>query len=239
VTGITGTLVKTSLVDYPGKVAAAFFVRGCNMRCPYCYNKNLVVYGDGAYFNDETAADTAGVIAHLKKRKKLLSGFVLSGGEPLLSPGAAELVSAARGLGYSVKLDTNGACPEILESFRENPETRPDYIALDVKTSPCRYALLSPGKDFGKEIARSIQIVSALPTEAREFRTVLVPPLVSETDVKKIALLLPKDASWFFSPFKTGGCLDEAYDEIRPYTDAETARLVDAARQIIPNARLR
>jgi pyruvate formate lyase activating enzyme len=232
-------LVKTSLVDYPGKVAAAFFVRGCNMRCPYCYNKSLVVQGDGARFDDESAADVAEVIAHLKKRKKVLAGFVLSGGEPLLSPGTAELVSAARRLGYSVKLDTNGTCPEILERFLENPETRPDYIALDVKTSPERYVLLSPDRDFKEEIARSIRIVSALPSAAREFRTVLVPPLVARDDVQKIARLLPEDASWFFSPFVAGGCVDAAYDAVSPYTDAETALLVDAARKIIPNARLR
>ncbi|GMO45660.1 MAG: anaerobic ribonucleoside-triphosphate reductase activating protein [Treponemataceae bacterium] len=234
-------MVKTSLVDYPGKVSAAYFLRGCNLRCPYCYNKSLVI-GNGGGAQDDTAVDAAGVIAHLKKRKNVLSGFVLSGGEPLLSPGAAELISAARGLGYFIKLDTNGTFPEILARFLENTQTRPDYIALDVKTSPSRYhelAGIAPAGGLQNEIIRSIEIVSALPASMREFRTVLVPGLVTENDVRNIAGLLPKDAAWFFSPFKPGGCVDPSFDEFSPYTDAETDRLVATARGVIHGARLR
>jgi pyruvate formate lyase activating enzyme len=230
-----GVLVKTTLVDYPGKVASAFFMRGCNLRCPYCYNTQLVT---GKTDAAETSTSDE-VIAHLKKRKAVLTGFVLSGGEPLMSPGTAELVSVARGLGYSIKLDTNGTFPDLLEKIIASPETKPDYIALDVKTSPQRYGILSPGKDSRAEIMRSIKIVAALPPEMREYRTVLVPNLIAEADILAIANLLPKDAAWFFAPFKPGNCLDPAYNAVKPYTDAQISRLTDAARAIIPGAQLR
>jgi pyruvate formate lyase activating enzyme len=230
-----GTLVKTSLVDYPGKVACAVFLRGCNLCCPYCYNAELV----NGTLDDENAATAAEIHVHLAKRKNVLTGFVLSGGEPLLSPVAAELVSAARGLGYSIKLDTNGTFPARLESFLNDRAIKPDYMALDVKTSPRRYGLFSSGKNFQNELERSIEIVSRLPSSAREFRTVLVPGIVGEDDIREIASLLPKDASWFFAPFKPGNCLDPAYNDITPYTDAQTQRLVSLAREIIPGAQMR
>jgi pyruvate formate lyase activating enzyme len=227
--------VKTSLVDYPGKVAAAFFLRGCNLRCPYCYNGDLAA----GLLPDDEAATAAEVIAHLAKRKNVLTGFVLSGGEPLMSPVAAELVSAARGLGYAIKIDTNGTFPNLLERVISSPENKPDYIALDVKTSPSRYGFLSPARDFSREILQSIEIVSRIPAEAREFRTVLVPGLAGEEDIREIARLLPKDAAWFFAPFRPGSCLDPAWNAVSPYTDAETARLAAIAKERIPGAALR
>jgi pyruvate formate lyase activating enzyme len=235
--GMTGALVKTSLVDYPGKVAAAYFVRGCNLRCPYCYNRELVI-GESET-NNAHAATAAEVIAHLKKRKDVLTGFVLSGGEPLLSPGTAELVSAARGLGYFVKLDTNGTTPEILERFLSSPDTCPDYVALDIKTSPERYHLLFSERDYQKEVLRSVEILRRLAPDAREFRTVLVPPLVGKEDILAIARILPMDALWFFAPFKNGSCLDPSYNGIAPYTDTEAEHLVQAAGEIIPGAQMR
>jgi pyruvate formate lyase activating enzyme len=249
-TAYAGALVKTSLVDYPGKVACAVFLRGCNLRCPYCYNAALVT----GNVNEENAATAAEIIAHLVKRKNVLTGFVLSGGEPLLSPVAAELVSAARRLGYFIKLDTNGTLPDVLELFLRNTTTKPDYIALDVKTAPARYALFSPApvvervsaehystpiKNFQSELEHTISIISSLAPGAREFRTVLVPGLVDEDDIRALAHMLPKDAAWFFAPFKPGGCLDPSYNEITPYTESRMQQLVSLAREIIPGAQLR
>lgn len=174
-----------------------------------------------------------------------MTGLVLSGGEPLLSPAAAELVSAARRLGYAIKLDTNGCCPGLLRSFLASPDTCPDYVALDVKTAPARYGLLEPqpgagdGSGAGAAITESIAVVSALPPEKREFRTVLVPGLVTADDVREIARLLPRDGAWYFSPFRNGRCLDPAYDALAPYTDSQAEALVDLARETIPGARLR
>jgi len=246
--GCVGVLVKTSLVDYPKRVACAVFLRGCNLRCPYCYNAELVT----GNLNEENAATAAEIIAHLAKRKNVLTGFVLSGGEPLLSPAAAELVSAARGLGYFIKLDTNGTLPDALELFLRDRATKPDYLALDVKTSPERYSLFAPAysactqaknpsltKNFQAVIERTIDIVSRIPATMREFRTVLVPGIVTEDDIRVLARILPKDAAWFFAPFKNGDCLDPLYNKIAPYSESQMKQLVSLAREIIPGAQMR
>jgi pyruvate formate lyase activating enzyme len=113
-------LRKTTLVDYPGKVAAALFFPGCNLRCPWCHNRELVNR------EAENLVPLEAALSHLEKRRKLLGGVVLSGGEPLLFPGLGELIPLIKGLGLKVKLDTNGTLPQLLEKLLENEKTRPD-----------------------------------------------------------------------------------------------------------------
>ena len=131
-----GALVKTSLVDFPKKVSSALFLYGCNLRCPYCYNKDLVT----GSFEDFEAVSFNDVIAHLQKRKNVISGFVISGGEPCISPYLKPLIAQAHELGYAVKLDTNGTLPDELGAFINDDQLHPDFIAMDIKTSPERYA---------------------------------------------------------------------------------------------------
>jgi pyruvate formate lyase activating enzyme len=237
---LLGSLVKTTLVDYPGRVAAALFLKGCNLRCPYCYNTPLLVAGS---FFDDDAVTYDQVINHLKTRRNVLTGFVLSGGEPLLTPELPQLITAARNLGYKIKLDTNGMLSEKLAELLENKDLKPDFIALDIKTAPGRYGELSADyADFhglGEEIKKTIFLVSGLPAAAREFRTVLVPTLVGEAEIKEIATLLPQNAAWRFAPFQNKNCLDPKYNEIKPYTDKAMQALVAQAQKIIPDAQLR
>ncbi|HPX27815.1 MAG TPA: anaerobic ribonucleoside-triphosphate reductase activating protein [Treponemataceae bacterium] len=236
-----GALIKTSLVDYPGRVAAALFLQGCNLRCPYCYNTELVTGTP----EDYEAVSFKQVIEHLKKRAAVLTGFVISGGEPLLSPCLPRLISEARALGYYIKLDTNGLMFERLERIITDPQLCPDYIALDVKTSPDRYADLggahSPAGQMSAQnkIKKAIELVSSLSADKREFRTVLVPPLVSKPDIDSIAKLLPSDASWYFAQFRNENCLDPSYNDITPYTDEQVQKLVFFAKEKIPNSALR
>ena len=252
-------------------------MRGCNLRCPYCYNTELVAPDAGAQAQDAAAianrsqAQESGaqadrdqpqfvsiqdVIAHLKKRANVLSGFVISGGEPLCQPDIVrQLILEARSLGYKIKLDTNGAFPDRLQELLSNPACAPDYVALDVKTAPERYSELQAqdaatvkalqdlnagGQNLAaQKIIESIKIVSALPADAREFRTVLYPPLVGQAEIKEIANLLPKDARWFFAHFLNGHCLSAAAQNVQPYTEDEEAALLELARSFIPGAALR
>ncbi len=228
-----GALVKTSLVDFPKKVSSALFLYGCNLRCPYCYNKDLVT----GSFADFDAVSFDDVISHLQKRKNVISGFVISGGEPCISPYLKPLIAQAHELGYAVKLDTNGTFPDKLSGLLSDKSLCPDFIAIDVKTSLDKYQLL--GCNAVENIEKSIKIISELPTERREFRTVLVPPLVDMDNIKKIAALLPEDASWQLANFKPGNCLDESYNKIIPYTQSQTEKLVNSAKTIIKGANLR
>ncbi len=253
-------------------------MRGCNFRCPYCYNTELVEPSGGNQSQAQKSGDCnclqaqesgaqanrdnpqfvsiQDVIAHLKKRAAVLSGFVISGGEPLCQPDIVrDLILEARSLGYKIKLDTNGAFPDRLQELLSDPACAPDYVALDVKTAPARYSELLVQDAAGvkafqdlnagrrnlaaQKIIESIKIVSAMPADAREFRTVLYPPLVSESEINKIASLLPKDARWYFAHFLNGHCLNPEAEKIVPYDEKTEAGLVELARAKIPGAIIR
>lgn len=236
-----GALVKTSLVDFPGRVAAALFLQGCNLRCPYCYNTELVIGKP----EDYEAVSFKQVTEHLKKRASVITGFVISGGEPLLSPYLPRLITEARSLGYKIKLDTNGLMFERLERILCDKDLCPDYIALDIKTSPERYTELggahSPlgSMSAQSKIKKAIELVSLLPSDKREFRTVLVPPLVSKIEIESIARLLSQDASWYFAQFRNENCLTPSYNNLTPYTEDQVQELVSFAETKIPQAALR
>lgn len=238
-----GALIKTTLVDFPGRVACTLFLTGCNLRCPYCYNGALVCNTE----NPEHLATFDDVVAHLDKRRKVLSGFVISGGEALLHPALPDLIRAAKEKGYAIKLDTNGTLPDKLAALINEPSTRPDFIAMDIKTSPARYAELLPhtadsstASEYTARLSKSISIISKnYAPENREWRTVLVPPLVQKEDIDAIAALLPADASWQFAQFRNENCLNPAYNDILPYTDAEAAALIAHAKTRISGAVLR
>ena len=125
-------LQKLTLLDYPGKVACTVFLGGCNLRCPYCHNGELVTAPAPALM-DDTA-----LLAFLTKRRGLLDGVCITGGEPLLRPGLAPLLAGIKALGYSVKLDTNGFQPERLRELVSAGLV--DYVAMDIKNCPERYA---------------------------------------------------------------------------------------------------
>lgn len=239
-----GILVKTTCVDYPGTLAGSFFLKGCNLRCPYCYNTGLVLGNE----DSGNLSSINELFAHLEKRQGILSGLVISGGEPLLNPYTPLIIKKAKELNYKVKLDTNGTLPFELEAILENPELKPDFVALDVKTNPLKYAdIICPAvsKFFGKKeywanlLIQSVKIISKMESSHREFRTVLVPNMITKDDIKAIADILPKDASWQFAQFMNKNCLDPAYNEISPYTDSEIQELIDYAKSLIPGAQLR
>lgn len=239
-----GVLIKTTLVDFPGRVASTFFLKGCNLRCPYCYNTGLVLGGKEA--EGDPVIPLSELFAHLEHRKNVLTGLVISGGEPLLNPDLKEIILRARSLGYKIKLDTNGTLPDKLAELINSEQLRPDFIAMDIKTNPFRYAADICLKDspLSKDdipslLARSAKLISSLPAECREWRTVLVPPLVKKDDIKAMAKLLPADASWQFAQFRNEHCINPAYNDIPPYLDAELKELVSFAQTLVSGAALR
>lgn len=250
-----GVLIKTTLVDFPGIVASSFFFRGCNLLCPYCYNAGLVLNADEkklngckeeTFENDEFVSKDE-LFLHLEKRKNVIKGLVLSGGEALMSPLLCEILEFAKKLGLKTKLDTNGTLPEKLQKIIENPLTHPDFIAVDVKTSPEKYSKLCGEKNnyatfenLNQKLLESIKIISSnyLP-ENYEVRTVLVPRLVTENDIKNIAKILPKDATWKFQAFQAGNCISDEYNKIEPYTYEEMQELVALAKSYLSKADLR
>lgn len=123
---------KLSLVDYPGKVACTLFTGGCNLRCPYCHNSELLE-------GDMPRVDTSEVLAYLDHRKGILDGVVVSGGEPCMQPDLLDFLATLKGKNLLVKLDTNGCYPDVLgEALARNLV---DYVAMDLKNSPEEYAI--------------------------------------------------------------------------------------------------
>lgn len=233
-----GSLIKTSLVDFPSMCSSVIFLKNCNLRCPYCYNFPLVYSKDSEDF-----VTLSELKNHLLKRKNVIKGFVISGGEALLNPLLPEIIEYAKDLGYKIKLDTNGTLPNELNRILSSQKTKPDFISVDIKTSPKKYdELLTEKKgnfQLGEKLLKTIEILKTLPSGNYEFRTVFVPPLIQLEDIKEIAKILPADSSWQFSNFINKSCLNPEYEKISPYTDREIQILFNEAKKTIKNAALR
>ena len=169
---------KLTLLDYPGKVACTVFLNGCNFRCPYCHNAELL--GDG-----EEVMTVAGLLAFLRKRQGILEGVCITGGEPTLHPELPALLGEVRALGYAVKLDTNGYRPEILEAVLDQGLV--DYVAMDLTNGPEGYAetVGLAGVELAK-IRQSIRLLMDSPVDF-ELRTTVANPLHSGETITSMA----------------------------------------------------
>jgi pyruvate formate lyase activating enzyme len=216
---------KTSLVDYPAFVSAVIFFYGCNLRCPWCHNRELVTDWKSPEKGFSNPSDTGAgstdlekALEHIEKRRKLLGGVVLSGGEPTLFSGLPEVIARIKALGLRVKIDTNGMEPDILEKLFSDHRTRPDYVAMDLKLAPERYTELLPGPGMdgsapipGARIRRSAELIR-LSGIAHEFRSLsLPPPWFGESDLKALAPLAGS-SPWRIRPFVPVNCFNPARD---------------------------
>jgi pyruvate formate lyase activating enzyme len=217
-------LRKTSLVDYPGRVSSVIFLPGCNLRCPWCQNRELVLLGASPAPGTGDFIPPGEALSLIGKRRNMLGGVVISGGEPALHPALGALIGEIHGLGLPVKLDTNGLFPPVLRKLLEDPLSRPDYIALDLKLAPRRYGELLPrGSLFDPgALAESAALLRDRGPE-HEFRSLALPGF-GEDDIKALAPLAG-NSPWNIRPFKPGNCLDPAWDSLPAAGEKETAAL--------------
>jgi pyruvate formate lyase activating enzyme len=178
-----------SFCDYEGKLAAVVFTQGCNLRCPFCHNGGLME----AFIPGSELISQATVLARLEGRRGKLDSVVVSGGEPTLQPDLAEFLRTVREMGYAVKLDTNGTCPEVLESLLD--EGLLDYIAMDIKAPWNKYSMLAGVPTSVEQIRRSMQLI-AEDGVAHEFRTTIVGPLLNSEDLVAIRNQIPLGSRW-------------------------------------------
>lgn len=210
--------IKTTLVNYPGKVAAALFLPGCDLRCPYCHNPELV-------FNTaDDLVDIDEILAYLEKRKGLLQGVCISGGEPLVHPDLGELVKAIKGMGYLIKIDTNGTFPDRILPLE------PDFIAMDIKTVPEKYPMLSPTGDatLPDKIKASIEIIKKSGID-HEFRTTAAPGVVDIKDIQDICKLLSGTRCYVLAGYVPGHTLDPDFT-LDTYTNQQLHQMADIVR---------
>lgn len=194
---------KLTLLDYPGYTACTLFLGGCNFRCPFCHNASLVLGKESGVGVEETEW-----MAFLQKRKGILDGVCISGGEPLLHPQITSLIRKIKEMGYLVKLDTNGSFPEKLKEILK--EGLLDYVAMDIKNTKEKYqeSAGAPDLDVEKiEKSKELLMTTDIPYE---FRTTIVDKLHQMEDVEKMAKWLSGADAWYLQSFvHSGDVLEE------------------------------
>ncbi len=203
-------LQKLAMVDYPGKLGATVFTGGCDLRCPFCHNALLVTR-----LAETPEIPEEAVLDFLASRKGLLDGVVLTGGEPLLQPDAADFLRKVRALGFAVKLDTNGCHPAALADILD--QGLADYVAMDVKNSPRRYGETVGVPDFDlAPVEESVRLLQRSAVD-HEFRTTLVRELHSEADLDAIAAWLEGAPKYFLQNFvDSGNLIGQGYHGFSP-----------------------
>ena len=207
---LIGGLQKYSLIDFPGKVSCVLFLSGCNFDCPYCHNPDLVT---GTLLCSRPL-DESDVYQFLDQRKGLLDGVVISGGEPTLAKDLASLCENIKGMGYAVKLDTNGSRPHVIRHLINDGLL--DYVAMDIKTAPSEYARFVKKDEDSTDIRASIQIImeSSVPYE---FRTTCVKPFVDSDIIESVAKTIKGANRYVLQRFNDTRILHpEFFKEVEP-----------------------
>jgi len=204
-----GGIQKNSLIDYPGKVSCVLFLSGCNFACPYCHNPDLArgVPPPASRIPLETAFE------FLEKRRGLLDGVVLSGGEPTLESRLVEICTRIKALGYPVKLDTNGSRPDILARLLD--EDCLDYVAMDIKAPPALYAPVISPRNVTTEIEKSIALIMSSRVDY-EFRTTCARPFAGPDTLGDIARSIQGARKYVLQKFNPANVLDPAFFKGHP-----------------------
>ena len=217
---------KSSLVDYPDKVACVLFVPGCNYNCFYCHNRQLI---DGPF----DALDAQQLDAFLRRRVGFLDGVVITGGEPALQPGLEDYIRKLKEMGYMVKLDTNGSHPDRVRALLEAGLC--DYYAVDYKAPESRYEEICGKGAAAEPVLRTIGLLIESGA-AFEVRTTVIPQLTLD-DLAQMAVELPRLPRYVLNRYNVPeGYLPEDEERIRqtPYTPLEIEALADRLREKQP-----
>lgn len=221
---------KTTLLDYPGHVAATIFFGGCNFCCPFCHNGDLVLSPDSpASFSPEK------VLVYLEKRKKILDGVCITGGEPTLQKDLASFLYCIKHLGLAVKLDTNGYRPEVLKELCRQGLV--DYVAMDIKGSPEKYAAVCGLKqmDFSR-IEASVSFLLEGSVDY-EFRTTVTRELHKKEDFAAIGSWIAGAKAYYLQGYQ------DSPQVISPgftaYTAEELAEIRHLLLEYIPRVEIR
>jgi len=200
---------KLSLIDYPGKLCTTIFLGGCNFRCPYCFNIDLVLKPETLKTIPEDV-----VLGFLAERVGFIDGICMGGGEPTLHRELPRFLSKVKSLGLLVKVDTNGSNPDMLRRLID--EGLVDYIAMDVKAPLEKYGEAVRVEVDVERIRESIELIRNSGVEY-EFRTTVVPALHGEEDILKIAKMLKGSKRYYLQQFRPDRTLDPSFRSVKPY----------------------
>ena len=222
-------LQKMTLLDFPGKVACTVFLAGCDFRCPYCHNYELVTGNEQVYMTDDE------FFSFLRGRVHLLDGVAITGGEPLMRKYLPGFIAKIRDLGFLVKLDTNGYHPDRLKELLD--ERLIDYIAMDIKNSPEKYQLTAGIKDPDLSlIKKSISHIMESGVDY-EFRTTVVKEFHSPSDFEAIGQLIVGAKRYYLQQFVDRDTVPDRH-LTSPSTD-EMSNYLGTVQKYVANAKLR
>jgi len=226
-----GGLQKVSLIEYPGKISAIAFTQGCNFRCPYCHNPELV---DPDLYRECLSEE--GVFSFLERRKGKLDAVTITGGEPTIQHDLIDFIKCVRKMGYLIKLDTNGSYPDVLEQLISGRLV--DYIAMDMKGPLHKYKTVTKSKIDEDKIRQSIGIImkSAVPYE---FRTTIPKRLLHEDDLLEMGKLLRNASRYILQQFIATRTLDKQFLKYEAYSQEEMECFKEKLKKDVPAVRLR
>jgi pyruvate formate lyase activating enzyme len=242
---LIGGLQKLTLIDYPGKLACTVFLIGCNFRCPWCYSRELVLPEE---IKKQSKIPEKDFFEFLKKRKGLLEGVVLCGGEPTINKNLPDFIKKIEKLGYAVKLDTNGSNPKMLKKLIS--EKLIDYVAMDIKAPlknqkskiknqndnvkfKNKYERTTGVKINLKDIKKSIEIIKDSGIDY-EFRTTIVPKLHQLKDIVDIAKWLKGVKVYYLQQFKPEKTIDPKYEKYKPFSQKQLKALQKESNKYLP-----
>lgn len=222
-------LQKLTLLDFPGHVGCTVFIGKCNFKCPFCYNASLIGDDSKDFISEEF------LFSFLEKRKGILEGVAITGGEPLIhGEDIKNLIIKIKSLGYLVKLDTNGSNPSLLEELID--EKLVDYVAMDMKNSYEKYHLTSGTKIEVKTIQKSVEILLKNKVNY-EFRTTVSKPLHSTEDLRKIGEQIKGAKRYFIQNYQyQDSVLDKS---LKPLTKEELYEAIEVVKTNVENVCLR
>ena len=223
---------KLTLLDFPGVVACTLFTAGCNFRCPWCHNAGLVLPEEAS----DRLLESGEVLSFLEKRKGVLDGVCVTGGEPLLHAELPDFLKRVKDLGYRVKLDTNGSFPERLEALVR--EKLADRVAMDIKNGPSRYAETVGLRNLDLSAVTASKDFLLSDAVDYEFRTTVVRGLHTEESLLEAADWIRGARQWFLQQFKDSGNLIHG-EGLSAFSEDEMRRLLETVQQTNPAAQLR
>ncbi len=214
---IIGGLQRISLIDYPGKICAVVFTQGCNFRCPYCHNPELVDPGQyGPMIPEEE------IFTFLEKRRGKLDAVNVTGGEPTLQADLERFLLNTREMGFLIKVDTNGSQPDVLEKLIRKGLV--DYLAMDLKGPLTTYRRIAYAKNSIPAIRKSIDLITTSGIE-HEFRTTVVRSQLDPDDLLSMAKMLKNTDLYVLQTFIPSKTLDPSFLSERPYSPEEFAAI--------------
>ncbi len=226
-----GGLQKVSLIDYPAKISAVVFTQGCNYRCPYCHNPELV---DPELFSPSIAEDD--ILRFLETRRGKLDAVSITGGEPTLQEDLAPFIKTIRKLGFEVKLDTNGSRPDVLSLLMK--EKLLNFIAMDVKAPLKRYSRVVSAPINPEDIRKSINLILSSGL-AHEFRTTVVKSQLSPEDLFAIGREISGAQRFALQKFRPTKALSEIYLAKKTYSDEIFLQVKAQLEKHIPKVMIR